>query len=443
MNNKNFFQLLWPLILEQFLVMSIGLTDTFMVSYIGEEAISGVSLVDSINILILQIMAALATGGAVIISQYLGQKNKEAAIRCSAQLYTVLLIGSLFLMSLVCLFYKQILMIVFGSIEYGVMEAAKIYFILSAVSYPFVGIYNAGAASFRALGDSKTSMYSSLVMNIVNIAGNALLIYVFKMGVLGAAAATLAGRIVSAIWIVYRQQREGCCLRICTKRNFYPVKKLIMSILMIGIPSGIENGMFQIGKLILSSLTSTLGTTAIAANAVAANATAMSNIPGNALGLAAISLVGQSLGAGNRQEARKYGNRIMKVAVIGLAFTNFLVIVLASPVSKLFKLSYEGAHMNNQIMQWFGIFAIPFWATSFTLPNILRSGGDTRFTMTVSVLSMWICRVILAYILVLHFNLGLFGIWLAMFIDWVCRSIFFVVRYKSDKWMEHNVINYY
>lgn len=440
MNNKKFFQLLWPLILEQFLVMSIGLTDTFMVSYIGEEAISGVSLVDSINVLILQIVAALATGGAVIISQYLGQKNNKAASRCSAQLYTVLLIGSLFLMSMVLFFHEPILKMVFGTIAPEVMTAAKIYFIISAVSYPFVGIYNAGAASCRALGDSKTAMLSSFVMNIVNIAGNALLIYVFRMGVLGAAVASLIGRAVSAVWIVCRQQREECQLRIHSKQSFYPVKNHIKSILMIGIPSGIENGMFQIGKLILSSLTSTLGTAAIAANAVAANATAMSNIPGNALGLAAIPLVGQSLGAGNREEAREYGNRIMKVAIIGLAITNFLVIVLAVPVSKIFNLSPEGAYMNTQIMRWFGVFAIPFWATSFTLPNILRSGGDTRFTMTVSIFSMWICRIILAYLFVLHMGLGLLGIWLAMFIDWVCRSILFVARYKTDKWMEHRVV---
>ncbi len=437
---KQLVTLIWPLLLEQFLTMTMGLADTYMVSGVSEAAMSSVSLVDQLNILIFQILSALAVGGAVVSSQYLGRKDTKQAGKCAAQLYSVLLISTVVLMAAVLLCSRPILRGIFGSIEDDVMAYAQTYFLISAVSYPFMGIYNGGAALFRAQGNSKVSMKASMVMNVINICGNALLIYGFHMGVLGAALATLVGRVFAAIWVTWQQQKADNPLRVETAASLWPDKSHIRPILMIGIPSGLENGMFQIGKLCVSSLTSTLGTSAIAANAVANNVASVANIPGNTMSLAAIPVVGQCLGAGEKKQARRYGGLLIGVGMLGLAVTNIAVFCSIGGLAQLFHLSEAAAGMCVSVMRWFNVFSIFFWATSFIMPHILRTGGDAKYTMTVSILSMWIFRVVLSYFFVLKLDKGLLGVWFGMFIDWVCRSAFFVARFLGGKWMEHKVI---
>ena len=291
------FTLIWPLLLEQTLSVTMGMADTLMVAGVGEAAVSSVSLVDSLNILIIQILSALATGGAVIASQYLGRRDEENASRSAAQLYSVLGISTVAVGVVCMLLSRLILRMVFGSIDEDVMRFAQQYFLISAVSYPFIGLYNGGAALFRAQGNSRISMLASLVMNVINIAGNALLIYGFGMGVIGAALATLIGRVFAAVFILWQNQDLHNPLRVQRFADLRPRHRPIMQILSIGIPSGLENGMFQIGKLCVSSLTSTLGTSAIAANAVANSVTTLANIPGNTMSLAMIPVIGQCLGA--------------------------------------------------------------------------------------------------------------------------------------------------
>ena len=279
------FTLIWPLLLEQTLSVTMGMADTLMVAGVGEAAVSSVSLVDSLNILIIQILSALATGGAVIASQYLGRRDEENASRSAAQLYSVLGISTVAVGVVCMLLSRLILRMVFGSIDEDVMRFAQQYFLISAVSYPFIGLYNGGAALFRAQGNSRISMLASLVMNVINIAGNALLIYGFGMGVIGAALATLIGRVFAAVFILWQNQNLHNPLRVQRFADLRPRRRPIMQILSIGIPSGLENGMFQIGKLCVSSLTSTLGTSAIAANAVANSVSTLANIPGNTMSL--------------------------------------------------------------------------------------------------------------------------------------------------------------
>lgn len=433
-------KLIWPLFLEQILTITMGLADTFMVSSVSEAAMSSVSLVDSLNVLVFQILSALAAGGAVVVSQYLGRKDMEQAKECAAQLYSVLLISTVTVMAAAVIFSRPILRLIFGSIEDDVMAFAQIYFLISAVSYPFMGVYNAGAALFRAQGNSQISMKSSLVMNVINICGNALLIYGFHKGVLGAALATLIGRVFAAVWVTFQQQKAENPLRVDRLSHLRPDKSHIRPILAIGIPSGLENGMFQIGKLCVSSLTSTLGTSAIAANAVANNVSTMANIPGNTMNLAITPVVGQCLGAGDKKQAKRYGRVLLGIAMIGLAVTNILLYLCIPRVAAAFHLSKAAMGMCVTVMRWFNVFSIFFWAFSFTLPNILRSGGDAKYTMTVSIFSMWIFRVVLSYFFVLKLHMGLTGVWFGMFIDWMCRSVFFVIRFLSGKWMEHKVI---
>lgn len=320
------------------------------------------------------------------------------------------------------------------------MRFAQQYFLISAVSYPFIGLYNGGAALFRAQGNSRISMLASLVMNVINIAGNALLIYGFGMGVIGAALATLIGRVFAAVFILWQNQKFCNPLRVQSLADLRPRRAPIMQILSIGIPSGLENGMFQIGKLCVSSLTSTLGTSAIAANAVANTLSTLANIPGNTMSLAMIPVVGQCLGAGEKKQAKRYVFLLMSIAMVGLAAANAALFFLIPLLVVWFNLSAEASALCTMVVRMFNIASVFLWACSFTLPNALRTGGDAKFTMTVSIISMWLFRVILSYVFVLQFHLGLAGVWLGMFIDWLCRDICFIARFISGKWMEHKVI---
>lgn len=439
-NRRTLERLIFPMFVEQLLSVTMGMADTLMVSGVGEAAVSSVSLVDSINILIIQILSALATGGAVIGSQYIGRRDGENARRSAAQLYMVLAVSTVTVMLLTLMLCRPILRLVFGQIDDDVMGFAQTYFIISALSYPFIGAYNAGAALFRAQGNSRISMLASLVMNIINIAGNALLIYGFGLGVLGAALATLVGRVFAACWVFWQQQQFENPLRIERLQDMRPDRSMILRILGIGVPSGLENGMFQIGKLCVSSLTSTLGTSAIAANAVANSISSLTNIPGNTMSLAMIPVVGQCLGAGEKKQARHYAWTLLGIAFVGLAATNAALFVGAPLLCRIYNLTPEATAMCEQVLHWFAVFSVFFWATSFTLPNALRSGGDTKYTMTVSIFSMWLFRVILSYFFVLHLDMGLLGVWMGMFVDWICRSTFFMIRFVRGKWMDHKVI---
>ena len=433
--------LLLPLIAEQALSVTIGLADTLMVSSVGEAAVSGVSLVDSFNTLMIQVMSALATGGAVVTSQYIGHREPKNAKAAAAQILFVLASFSLVVAAVVVVGRHAILRGIFGSIDADVMRYAETYFLLSALSYPFIGLYNAGAALFRAQGNSRISMLSSLVMNVINIGGNAVLIFGFGMGVLGAALASLVSRAVSCLVVLWLLQRPACPLRVDGLKALAPNGSLIRRILRVGIPAGIENGMFQIGKLSVSSLTSTLGTAAIAANAVANTASTFLNIPANAVGMAALTVVGQCLGAGEKEQAVYYSRRLLLTAYCGAWVMNLSAFLFANRFAiSLFNLSPEAQTMALQVMVWFNFVSLFFWPSSFTLPNILRAAGDARFTMAVSILSMWVFRVGFCYVMVLGFHGRLLSIWMGMFLDWVFRSLCFFVRFVRGRWMEQSVI---
>ena len=433
--------LLLPLIAEQALNVTIGMADTLMVSSVGEAAVSGVSLVDSFNTLMIQILSALATGGAVVASQYIGHRDHKQAKASAAQILFVMVSLGTTVAVLVAFGRHALLRGIFGSIDADVMRYAETYFLLSALSYPFIGVYNAGAALFRAQGNSKISMLSSLVMNIVNIGGNALLIYGFGMGVMGAALASLVSRMIACFAVIWLLERPGCALRVDRLADMKPDGSLIGRILRVGIPAGIENGMFQIGKLSVSSLTSTLGTAAIAANAVVNSLNTILNIPANAVGMAALTVIGQCLGAGEKEQAKDYAKRMLVLAYCGCWIMNLAAFFgLNRVVVSWFNLSPEAFNMALQVLAVFNLVSLLIWPSSFTLPNILRAAGDAPFTMTVSVISMWTFRVGSCYLMVLAFHGGLMSIWVGMYLDWAFRSLCFAIRFLRGKWLDKQVI---
>ncbi|QAT50496.1 MATE family efflux transporter [Caproiciproducens sp. NJN-50] len=439
-SKRELVRLIWPLVIEQFLAVTIGMADTVMVATSGEAAVSGISLVDAVNTLLIQIFAALATGGAVVASQYLGSQNREGACRSAKQLlYTITAMAS-GITVLSVIFCRQILRFVFGGIAPDVMSNAQTYYYLTALSYPFMAIYNAGAALYRSMGNSRISMVVSILMNLINIVGNAILIYGFNWGVAGAGTATLLSRIVAAVLmlILIKEKENLIFIENIFRFEFHP--DMIRKILAIGVPNGLENGMFQVGKLLVQNLITTFGTSAIAANAIANSVSSFSNIPGNAIGLGLITVVGQCVGAEDYDHAVFYTKRLMKAAYLSMGMINVALFLFAGPIVGVFHLSAAATASASQILTCFAVFNAVIWPVSFTLPNALRAAGDARFTMVTSMLSMWVFRIGFSYILSLLLGLGLPGTWFAMYIDWVVRSLVFLIRFSGGKWKQRRVI---
>lgn len=427
-------KLIFPLVIEQILNVAMGMADTIMVASCGEAAVSGISLVDSFSILLIGLFGAMAAGGSVVVAQFIGRGDKGQVAEASNQLFLSVTALSVALMLFSVALNRQIISVVFGSLEPDVMESAMIYLYISAISYPFLAFYNSAAALFRSVGNSKISMYISLAANLLNIGGNALLIFGFGLGVLGAALSTLASRVVAAAIIaVLLVRRSELPVRWGLRWN----KRMIQKILYIGVPNGLENSIFQLGKLLLSGLTATFGTVAIAANAVASTVCALETIPANAIGIAMITVVGQCVGAREYDQGRKYIGKLMKTTYIYLVALNITIIALLGPICSMYNLSPQTAGLARWLMMIHSIFCVVLHPTSFCMANGLRAANDVRFTMFVAIASMWICRIVMAYILARGFGLGLKGIWIAMILDWFVRSCFFLWRILSGRWLRY------
>lgn len=433
-------QLIWPLLAEQVLVMLVGLADTVMVSAVGEDAVSGVSLIDMINQLIFSILSALATGGAVITAQYIGKRMKQKACETANQLLYAVIAISL-LIALACIAVrKPLLKLFFGGIEPPVMSAALTYFVVSALSYPFIAMYNAAAALFRSMGKSRVTLVVSIFMNAVNITGNAVFIFGFHMGVLGAGLGSLIARALSALLIN--------ALLLTAKHEIHYVKPGrpffnwgdLGKILYIGIPSGIENGIFQLGRIVVVSIIATFGTTQIAANAVANNFDGIGVIPGNALALAMITVVGQCVGAGEYRQAEYYTAKLMSLAWLAFLVWDGLILATLPWTLQIYNLSAETMSLARTLITIHNGVAIVFWPISFVLPNALRAANDVKYPMVVSVFSMIVFRVLFSVLLGQRLGLGAVGVWIAMVIDWIFRSTLFTVRFRSGKWQQRKLV---
>ena len=439
-SNQALSRLIIPLLVEQFLAMAVGMVDTFMVSSVGESAVSAVSLVDTIMLLIIAIFAALATGGAVVAGQYIGKKREEMSCKAGEQLVLSVFSISICIMGLIYAFKYGILHGLFGNIDKEVMKDAKEYLMVVGASIPFIAVYNSGAALFRAMGNSKISMKVSLLMNGINVGGNAILIYGFGMGVTGVAWPTLISRMVAAVVIIWLLQKQSLTIHMSKdfwKGFLHPVKQklfqwhLIQKICQVGIPNGVENGMFQMGKLILLSLISSFGTSSITANAVSNTIAGIAILPGQTLGLAMITVVSQCVGAGDKEQTRYYVKKLMKIAVAGMIVVNVSMIFARGGIIDLYHLSNQTAELTSTILLMHSVLATVIWPFSFTLPNALRAANDATFTMIVGCISMWVFRLGSAYLIGGYFKMGVIGVWIAMFIDWTVRSILFILRTKK------------
>lgn len=435
-------RLIVPLIIEQLLLMTVGMADTVMVTTAGEATVSGVSLVDNINTLIIQIFSALSTGGAVVVAQYLGRQETHSAKTAAKQLLYVMTGISVVLMILALIFRQHILSLIFGQVEPAVMDSALVYFLLTAAAYPFMGIYNAGAALFRAMGNSKVSMINSFIINVINILVNAILIFGFGMGAAGAGIGTLVSRIAAAVIIMVMLRHPGLTVQVDDIFHFEFNGSMIRRILFIGIPTGMENGMFQAGKLMVLNLITTFGTSAVAANAIANSISGVINVPGSAMGLAIITVIGRCIGAGDTRQAVHYTKLLVGCSYLSMLIMGSALFFSADFLATLFNLSPEAMAMASQVLKLCAIANMLFWPMAFTLPNSLRAAGDAVFTMVVSLTTMFVCRVALSYVFACSWGLGLglLGVWLAMFCDWIVRAVCFLWRYWRGSWKKIHVI---
>lgn len=432
--NKDLKKLIIPLVFEQLLTILVGMIDVVMIAVVGEAAVSGVSLVDTVNILIINVTSALATGGAVVAGHFLGQKDPENASRSAWQLLLFAALLSLVITALLLCFHKPLLSLMFGKVEREVMDSAVTYLLITAISICPLAIYNSCAALFRAMNDSRTTMIIATIMNLINLVGNAILIYGAKIGVAGAAIATTLSRIVAAVIIMVLmfnpKKTINFCGQITIKLNFGLIKK----ILYIGIPNGLENSLFQLGKILLLSLISTLGTYAIAANAVCNTLAGFNVLPGQAINLALLSVASLCVGAGDYEQARYYTKKLMRIAAIFTAILSAVIVLFAPVIMKIYRLSPETTELAVSVIRWHALMAVFLWVPSFTLPNTLRAAGDVVWTMIIAIASMWIFRIGCAYLITGYTNLGLLGVWIAMTVDWLFRAICYEVRYHGHKW---------
>lgn len=440
-SNAQIVALLIPLMIEQILNSLMGMADTIMVSNVGPAAMSAVSLVDSINILFIQAFSALAAGGCIICSQYIGKKNEKEAGRSARQVLLVIFVISAVIAVICLLGNRRILKLVFGKVEVDVMEAAVTYFFYTALSFPFIALYNGGAAIYRAQGNSRRPMLISIVSNFINIGGNALLIWVFRLGVTGVALATLFSRIFCAVVVLIYLRRPG--QMICVNHYFRvrPDKQLILKILSIGVPSGVENSMFQFGKLAIQSTVSTMGTVAIAAQAMTNIMENLNGIGAVGIGIGLMTVAGQCVGAGEKEEAVYYVRKFTFLGEICMILNCLLVYALAKPITIIGSMEPESAALCISMAGWITIFKPLFWVPSFVPAYGMRAAGDVKFSMLISTATMWLCRVSLCIFLVRAFGFGPMAVWIGMFADWGIRAVIFTWRFHSRKWLEHKVVS--
>ena len=424
--------LIWPLLLEQLLTVLVGMADILMISFAGKEAISGVSLVDSMNYLVIQVLYAMSAGGTVVCARSIGEGKPAKASRAGAQLMILTLAGAVCITAGFLIGDRRLLSLLFGRVETAVLDNASLYLLITCLSFPFLALYNSGAAIFRAAGNTKIAVRVSLYMNLINVAGNALCILVLHMGVAGVAIPTLISRIVAALCILIRLQRRDHALRIPSLSAFRPQGALLKSILSIGLPNGAESCFFQLGKLMIQSLVSTLGTASIAAFAVACNLATWLYLPGNALGAAMITIVAQCCGAGKKEQARYYTRRLICLNYIILFFICLIMTAGRIFWVSCYHLTGESAMLAEGLIL-IHCAAMIIWPLAFLLPYYFRASGRPGLTMAVAIFAMWTFRIGLAYVYVRVLHMNVLGVWYAMFVDWIFRIVVYLTVFHREK----------
>lgn len=434
-SNQRLRKIIIPLLFEQYLAILVGMADTVMVSSVGEHAVSGVSLVNNLSAVMLNLFTALAAGGGIVTSQFIGAKRPDDAQRSTGQVITMSVGISVIIMSLCLIFSRPLLRLFFGDITEEVMQAATTYFFYNALSFPFLALYSAFSAILRADGNTKTAFYVSMVRNVTNIGGNALCVYALHMGVAGVAIPTALSRLVGA-----------ACMGIAVSKNHYPLHpqkqdifqiqpKLMLRMLKVGLPTAIENSIFQLGRVITLSMISGFGTYQIAANSTANTLTNLTVATNTALSVAAMTVIGQCIGAQDFKQTNRNALKLLGLGYIGQIVFNSILLIWRYPFIGIFQnLSPETVELAAELLCIHLPCAMILYPLSFLLPSFLRAASDSAFPMYSSIASMAVFRLGLSLVLCVSLGWGAKGVWWAMIADWVCRSILFSARWLSGTW---------
>ena len=439
-DNKKLAKLLIPLALDQLLNSFMGTVDTLCVSNLGSAAISAVSLVDSINILIVQAFFALASGGTVVCSHYLGCKEKKQAQEAARQLVFITFMLSLAITVLFVVFNGPLLHLIFGKVEQDVMSSARKYFFFTTLSYPFIALYDDGSCILRAQENSRLPMQISIISNIMNVIMNLVFVWIFHWGVAGTAISTLISRIFSMAVVMIKLRNPSFDVSLRHYFSIRPDWSKIKKILYIGVPSGIENSMFQFGKLAIQSTVSLMGTAAIAAQGMTNIIENLNGILAIGIGIGLMTVVGETLGAGHKEEAVYYIKKLCIIAEVTLVLSCIFMYAITRPITIFGGMEPESAKLCIFMVTCITIVKPLIWDMAFIPAYGLRAAGDVKFSMTVSVLTMWFCRVTLATVLARVFHMGPMAVWIGMFTDWGIRNIIFTIRFHNRKWLQHKVI---
>ena len=439
-DNRKLAKLLIPLALDQLLNSFMGTVDTLCVSNLGSAAISAVSLVDSINILIVQAFFALASSGTVVCSHYLGCKEKKQAQEAARQLVFITFMLSLAITVLFVIFNGPLLHLIFGKVEQDVMSNARKYFFFTTLSYPFIALYDDGSCILRAQENSRLPMQISIISNIMNVIMNLVFVWIFHWGVAGTAISTLISRIFSMAVVMIKLRNPSFDVSLRHYFSIRPDWSKIKKILYIGVPSGIENSMFQFGKLAIQSTVSLMGTAAIAAQGMTNIIENLNGILAIGIGIGLMTVVGETLGAGHKEEAVYYIKKLCIIAEVTLVLSCIFMYAITRPITIFGGMEPESAKLCIFMVTCITIVKPLIWDMAFIPSYGLRAAGDVKFGMTVSVLTMWLCRVTLATVLARVFHMGPMAVWIGMFTDWGIRNIIFTIRFHSRKWLQHKVI---
>lgn len=439
-SKKDLSRLIAPLVVDMFLTFFVGMLDSIMVSGVSEGAVSGISLVDQTVQLVIMVFSAMATGGTVVAGQNLGNRDRETACRSVQQLFWMMLITGVAAGAVLLCLRHAILSHVFGSITQEVYDYADKYLVIVSFSLPMLAVNQAGGAIFRTMGNSKVPMYISAMMNVLNFCGNALFIYKFGMDTDGAGISTLISRTAAAVVVTVLLMNQELPLHYEKTIRFRPDSFLIKKILYIGVPNGIENGMFQLGKIMLLSLVSAYGTSAITANAITQNMAQLQLLPAFAVNMAVITVISRVVGANDKEQALFYNRTMLKMMYKYLLVVAWAIYLLMPLVLKLYHASGETSDLTMQMITWHTVGAVSLWPLAFEVPQALRSSGDVKFTMVTSLATMWVIRIVGAYVLARQFGFGALAPWIAMVMDFVCRTFIYRARWRSGKWMEKRIV---
>lgn len=437
---KSIQKLLIPLIFEQLMIVLVGLFDTMLLSGISESALAAFSLVDSINQLLTQLFLAIGAGGAIIAAQYIGNRDRKGAENTANQSALMVLIISVSIALPVIFLRGPLLNLLYPKVNAGIRAYSQQYLMLSALSYPFLALYNSGTSMLYAQGYSKMSMITSIIMNTVKILLNFLLIRVLHLDVTGAGLATIISRLTGAVIVTYMLMNQHAPIHYT--KPFKPrfVLDTNKRILQVALPSGFENVIFLACKLLVGIMIAGYSGAMIAANAAANTISTYLSVPGNAINLATITIVSQCIGAGRGDEAKRVSKLLQMATYASFILTGALVAIFVDPLIHMLNLSGDAYTHTRTLMLIYCAVSVCLWTPAFGLPNSLRAAGDNKFVMYAAVFSVIVARLLGGYILGNVLNLQVHGIWYAMYLDWLVRSLFFLWRFKGDKWLKHRLV---